>query len=129
MAQATNHGMSLLDLERDAHLLAAQSTTDLTVVASGEDVAYLIYTSGSTGRPKGVEITHDNLLNLLRWHLRAFAVSAHDRASQVSSPAFDAAGWSSGHTWPSARAYTLRMRMRAPIPERCVTGWSHSASR
>jgi amino acid adenylation domain-containing protein len=62
-----------------------------------DDLAYLIYTSGSTGAPKGVEITHGNLLNLIGWHCREFAVTAADRASQISSVGVDAAVW---ELWP-----------------------------
>jgi amino acid adenylation domain-containing protein len=36
------------------------------VPGGGERLAYVLFTSGSTGRPKGVEVTHANLLNLLR---------------------------------------------------------------
>ncbi|MFN7996783.1 MAG: amino acid adenylation domain-containing protein [Bryobacteraceae bacterium] len=59
--------------------------------------AYIIYTSGSTGHPKGVVIPHSGLLNLVEWHLRAFAVTPADRASQLAAPACDAAVW---ETWP-----------------------------
>jgi amino acid adenylation domain-containing protein len=62
-----------------------------------DDLAYVIYTSGSTGEPKGVEITHGNLLNLIQWHCREFAVTAADRASQISSVGVDAAVW---ELWP-----------------------------
>src|SRR5713226_5228741 len=62
-----------------------------------DQLAYVIYTSGSTGRPKGVEITHASLLNLVSWHQREFGVSARDRATQITSPAFDAAVW---ELWP-----------------------------
>src|SRR6185312_2086269 len=34
---------------------------------------------------------------LIHWHRRAFEVTAADRASQVTSPAFDATGW---EVWP-----------------------------
>jgi amino acid adenylation domain-containing protein len=61
------------------------------------DLAYVIYTSGSTGRPKGVEVTHGNLLNLVRWHHEAFRVTAADRAPLMASPGFDASVW---ETWP-----------------------------
>ncbi|MBO0686818.1 MAG: non-ribosomal peptide synthetase, partial [Candidatus Dormibacteraeota bacterium] len=62
-----------------------------------EDLAYVIYTSGSTGQPKGVEITHRSLLNLCHWHVDEFAVGPDDRATQIASPAFDAAVW---EIWP-----------------------------
>jgi amino acid adenylation domain-containing protein len=64
---------------------------------SGPDLAYVIYTSGSTGKPKGVEVTHGNLLNLVRWHQKAFAIGPADRASQLSALGFDAAVW---EIWP-----------------------------
>lgn len=62
------------------------------------DLAYVIYTSGSTGRPKGVEVTHGNLLNLIRWHGDAFRVSSADRTSFLSSVTVDAAIW---ELWPN----------------------------
>src|SRR5205823_6110022 len=46
---------------------------------------------------KGVEISRSSLLNLIFWHRRAFGVTAADRATQVSSPGFDAAVW---ELWP-----------------------------
>jgi amino acid adenylation domain-containing protein len=67
------------------------------IEASAQDVAYVIYTSGSTGQPKGVEVTQGNLMNLVSWHLRAFQVTAADRAALQSAPGFDAAVW---ELWP-----------------------------
>jgi amino acid adenylation domain-containing protein len=57
---------------------------------SPDSAAYVVYTSGSTGRPKGVVVTHGALLNLVRWHLDAFGVTAADRATLVAGPGFDA---------------------------------------
>lgn len=54
-------------------------------------LAYVIYTSGTSGEPKGVEITHENLANLIRWHIEAFGVTRTDRASHLLSLGFDAA--------------------------------------
>ncbi len=84
-------------LDADAAALARQSTTDPLSAITADDLVYIIYTSGSTGRPKGVQITHGSLLNLVYWHQRAFAVTAVDRATQLTSPAFDATGW---ELWP-----------------------------
>jgi amino acid adenylation domain-containing protein len=61
------------------------------------DLAYVIYTSGSSGSPKGVEVTHANLSHLIRWHNRAFSVTAADHATLFSSPGFDASVW---EMWP-----------------------------
>jgi amino acid adenylation domain-containing protein len=70
---------------------------DEAVHATLDDVAYVIYTSGSTGRPKGVDVTHRNLLNLVRWHQDAFGVTAADRGTAIAGPAFDAVVW---EVWP-----------------------------
>ncbi|MGH9447179.1 MAG: non-ribosomal peptide synthetase, partial [Terriglobia bacterium] len=67
------------------------------VETSPDNLAYIIFTSGSTGRPKGVQITHANVLNLVRWHQRAFNITPADRATLQSSPGFDAAVW---ELWP-----------------------------
>jgi amino acid adenylation domain-containing protein len=83
-----------------------------------ENLAYIIFTSGSTGRPKGVQITHANLLNLVRWHQRAFNVTSADRATLQASPGFDAAVW---ELWPylttGASVYVVDDAVRT-IPDR-----------
>ncbi|MGN6376262.1 MAG: non-ribosomal peptide synthetase [Sphingomonas sp.] len=58
---------------------------------SGDDLAYIVYTSGTTGRPNGVEITHANLLNVVRWTNEAFGVTAADVASHAIGLSFDVA--------------------------------------
>jgi amino acid adenylation domain-containing protein len=78
--------------------IPAEKCDNFTGVATnGGDIAYVIYTSGSTGQPKGVEITHHGLMNLIRWHQRAFSVTAADHASHLACVGFDAAGW---EIWP-----------------------------
>lgn len=84
-------------LDAGAALLEQQPVNEPEFSASIDDLAYIIYTSGSTGRPKGVQITHNSLLNLVFWHQRAFAVTPSDKATQLTSPAFDATGW---ELWP-----------------------------
>ena len=69
----------------------------VAVAGGGNDAAYLIYTSGTSGDPKGVLVEHRSLLNLIRWHQRAFALTSADRGTQIASPGFDAAVW---EIWP-----------------------------
>jgi len=56
----------------------------------GENLAYVIYTSGSTGKPKGVQITHENVLSLLRDDER-LAVAPGTTVAHLAPTAFDAA--------------------------------------
>ncbi|QBD77287.1 hypothetical protein EPA93_15315 [Ktedonosporobacter rubrisoli] len=93
----SSQGTSVLCLDTDACWLTQQSMDDPYSGATGNDLAYVLYTSGSTGMPKGVQITHSNVLNLVFWHQNAFSLVPSDRASQQTSPAFDAAGW---EIWP-----------------------------
>jgi len=87
----------IIALDKSAAAIARYPGTAPEPINAVGDLAYVIYTSGSDGRPKGVEITRDSLLNLIRWHQRAFNISAADRASQVASMSFDAAVW---EIWP-----------------------------
>jgi amino acid adenylation domain-containing protein len=86
-----------VDPGRDAELIAA-APASVRAPIDPESLAYVIYTSGSTGTPKGVEITHANLLHLVRWHRNAFNITAQDRASHLAGLGFDAAVW---ELWPN----------------------------
>jgi amino acid adenylation domain-containing protein len=98
LAASLRHGpWQVVSLDAGAASLAPGDLHPPVGRAAAEDVAYVIYTSGSTGRPKGVQISHEGLLNLVFWHHRAFAVTRSDRATQMASPAFDAAVW---ELWP-----------------------------
>jgi long-chain acyl-CoA synthetase len=55
----------------DKLIAASSDVGDETVdsrakAATAADVATIIYTSGTTGRPKGCELTHENLLSVVR---------------------------------------------------------------
>ena len=60
-------------LQEDLDKLIAASSdvgddavADRATAAAAADVATIIYTSGTTGRPKGCELTHENLLSVVR---------------------------------------------------------------
>ncbi len=91
------HTWSVLEWERVAAMLDVYPVNEPSASVSAESLAYVIYTSGSTGQPKGVEATHGGLRNLIDWHLRAFKVTAKDRASLQAVLGFDAAVW---ELWP-----------------------------
>jgi amino acid adenylation domain-containing protein len=94
--QLSGSAWTVVGIDSDPNIKACSSNHP-DVEISGDQLAYVIYTSGSTGQPRGVEITHANLLNLVKWHQREFAVTAHDRASHVAGVGFDAAVW---EVWP-----------------------------
>jgi amino acid adenylation domain-containing protein len=110
---------SIVCLDADAGLLAQQREDEPDCPVTPSDLVYVVYTSGSTGRPKGVQITHGSLLNLIYWHQHAFAVTDSDRATQLTSPAFDATSW---ELWPylttGASVYLLDEEARA-VPVAC----------
>lgn len=91
-----NRSVVLLDAD-DSESVAEIKTTPVAATLAANDLAYVIYTSGSTGKPKGVEIEHRSLLHLIRWHQKAFGITAADTAAQFSSLSFDAAVW---EIWP-----------------------------
>lgn len=96
-ARLPRHPAQVVCLDADAPMLAHLPASEPVPTPTPDDLAYVIYTSGSTGQPKGVQITHGSLLNLVHWHQNAFAVTRADRATQLASPGFDAAGW---ELWP-----------------------------
>lgn len=94
-------GRAVIFLDEVGRLLNESSRTPRLsmpdAVSAPERLAYIIYTSGSTGKPKGVEVTHGNLLNLVRWHQQAFDLAPTDRMSLLASVEFDASVW---EMWP-----------------------------
>jgi amino acid adenylation domain-containing protein len=81
----------------DSEEIARAPAENPSSAAGPNDLAYIIYTSGSTGTPRGVEIRHRSLMNLVTWHQCEYAVTPHDRATQVAGAAFDASVW---EVWP-----------------------------
>ncbi|WP_228791182.1 amino acid adenylation domain-containing protein [Nocardia puris] len=55
--------------------------------------AYVIFTSGSTGRPKGVAVTHEAIVNQLRWKTAEFGMTADDAVLLKTAATFDLSVW------------------------------------
>ena len=54
-------------LDSDWDKIAAESEENPTWNGTAANLAYVIYTSGSTGKPKGVEITHEAVVNFVKF--------------------------------------------------------------
>ncbi|MEU1090232.1 amino acid adenylation domain-containing protein [Streptomyces sp. NPDC005892] len=62
------------------------------------NTAYVIYTSGSTGRPKGVAVSHEAIVNRLRWMQAEYPLGPDDRVLQKTPAGFDVSVWE--FFWP-----------------------------
>ncbi|MGD1897770.1 MAG: amino acid adenylation domain-containing protein [Phormidesmis sp.] len=82
---------STLDIKCLAQDIDQQSTENLSISVSPDDLAYIIYTSGSTGQPKGVPIRHRSLANLLAAMANAPGIETEDVFLAVTTVAFDIA--------------------------------------
>lgn len=83
----------LVDLERSAAEIGAESGAPLPWEGGGDSLAYVIYTSGSTGRPKGVMVSHGAVANHLGWRQAAYPLAPDDRFLQKASLSFDISVW------------------------------------
>src|SRR5579859_7058244 len=80
-------GVEVVLLDGEDHL--SELSCAIGGVARSEQLAYVIYTSGSTGRPKGVEITHGNMVSLVRG-VRYVSLTPGSILLSTGSPSFDA---------------------------------------
>jgi len=69
--------------------LSIYPTTNLPLVSSVEDVAYVIFTSGSTGYPKGVMIEHNSIVNCIFALKQHINLKDNDSGLLLSSLSFD----------------------------------------
>jgi len=60
--------------------------------------AYLLYTSGSTGKPKGVLVSHQSIINRLRWMQHEYSLHSSDVVLQKTPCSFDVSVWE--FFWP-----------------------------
>jgi amino acid adenylation domain-containing protein len=81
----------IISLQTERTIIDHLDTTNLSTLATPDDVAYVIYTSGSTGQPKGVRIPHRAVVNLLQSMQRAPGITADDTLLAVTTLSFDIA--------------------------------------
>jgi amino acid adenylation domain-containing protein len=101
LAGALAAAATAITLEPGSTALDNEPTDPVVADSNPGELAYVIYTSGSTGLPKGVLVEHSNLVNLVRWHQRAFSMTNADRSTLIASPGFDAVVW---ELWPALTA-------------------------
>ncbi len=78
-----------LILLKDEELYKGENT-NLEIVNTPKDIAYIIYTSGSTGKPKGVMIEHSSLVNMCKWNIDYYEVTEEDNITKYAGFGFDA---------------------------------------
>lgn len=83
-------GDNIFITDKNWHLLEKYPDLFPEVPLTPDQRAYIMFTSGSTGKPKGVELIHRGFINLVRWNMEAYAITANDRCLQIATPAYDA---------------------------------------
>ncbi len=73
--------------------ISDQSSENLPLVTTPDNLGYVIYTSGSTGKPKGTMLPHRGMVNLANEQRKAFDITSDSRILQFSSLSFDASVW------------------------------------
>jgi amino acid adenylation domain-containing protein len=87
------HFEQILALDESSAELAAEPESNVGVLVSEDNAAYMIYTSGSTGTPKGVIVTHANVLRLLDATEPWYGFGSKDVWTMFHSYAFDVSVW------------------------------------
>jgi len=78
-------------LDADAAEIDREPTASPAPQAGSSDLASLVYATASPMRPRRVEVTHAELLDIVRWHHGALRVAPADRALLMSSGGFASA--------------------------------------
>ena len=77
--------------DRGGFKITLESSENLRIQITSQNLAYIIYTSGSTGKPKGVQINHQGVVNFLTSMAREPGIASDDVLLAVTSISFDIA--------------------------------------
>lgn len=88
-AKAPASTAEILAVDAEDESIDQAGDTNLTHIATPDEIAYVIYTSGSTGQPKGVNISHRALVNYVWWAKDAYLQNENLGFALYSSLAFD----------------------------------------
>lgn len=84
-----NAGIKLLSIEASGNYQGKavfETSDDFTP----KDPIYMFFTSGSTGKPKAIVGKNESLLHFVNWETETLGINENTRASQLTSPGFDA---------------------------------------
>ena len=90
-AAFSNTTVQFLQSETFSTIVAAMGDGALpeTAQVHGGEPAYIMFTSGSTGFPKGAVMSHNNVLNFIKWGQTTFDVTPEDTFTNVNPIYFD----------------------------------------
>jgi amino acid adenylation domain-containing protein len=90
----SNHAMAVpVVTSKDWATINQYPDTNLSLLATSSNLAYVLYTSGSTGDPKGVLVNHQGLVNRLHWQWNEYGFTIHDIIFQKTPYVFDVSAW------------------------------------
>ncbi|CAF4053007.1 unnamed protein product, partial [Adineta steineri] len=89
-----NNDIISLDIDSILNINTMDSNMDYncpsSLIAKGEEIAYIIFTSGSTGTPKAVQLRQQNFINSILALIRMDTLHENDIVIQIASSTFDA---------------------------------------
>ncbi|QPB24375.1 non-ribosomal peptide synthetase [Rhizobium sp. 007] len=122
--------LTVVDLETATPAWAELPASDPDPSALGltaRHLAYVIYTSGSTGTPKGVMVEHQNLVNLISWHVQTFCLQPETCCALTAGSAFDASTWEVWSALCNRSTLLLPPGASAEEPLRLLQWWRDQA--
>lgn len=81
---------NIIFLDDDHQDISLRPCTNPCISATSNNRIYIMYTSGSTGEPKGVEISHKNVVRLVK-NTNYLEIDETDRVAHTANSSFDAA--------------------------------------